>query len=306
MHSGVQGDVQSQGGYGSGWGSGLGVRIRTASELDAAVLRAASQGGARRHQMEAITPPFPQPSIPTSASVPVAGVCSPLTTLHLQKQAGLGIDIPNHMMWPHAGDTAHPINPAFLASTARVMYSGMEGSCPLDRPFGMSPVIGMHGSNKHGDADPTGFMPLPLAPPPGLTHPYLYTNGAAAYHASEPSEDASSTITTGHADRGTRHHRKPHHIGPAAAVRVRFPDNPTATTTATATARAVSDPLAMVAAQARVREALGLPDRVRVAVSADTSLVNVGDGEGSDSTSEEEEEAAEDEEEDSLSIEIRC
>lgn len=211
-------------------------RVRTASELDAAVARR-QYGASPGSVAEAVTPAFPHQ---------MPSLVAPYTSdfaFHGRTGLGIGLELPNqHMFVPHLSSTPVVNNGMWSAMPApHVMYSGTEGSYPLERPFHLSSIIADGG--KAHDSAPV----VPFIPPPGLVHPAFSIYGP-------------NTNGNGHEkDIGMRKNQ---------AVRVRFPgDAPPAEGT-----RSVSDPMTMVAAQSRIREALGLPDRVRKAVSADNSI----------------------------------
>lgn len=264
---------------------GAGWRIRTASELDAAVARGwhARQVTTPLHS----TPPFPQPFIPGSTTSSMQAVCSPLLTPEpiqgqiMPARAGLGLEIPGQMLWSHVqpGQVVDPMAWTWMPA-ARGMYSGMECSYPSDRPF-VSPVAaGVWEGGKGEGGDGAAYLPVPLVPPPGLGF-----SPTLNYDDGEEGESKK---------KGIEHGRKNQ---PGAAVRVRFPGNPTVP--GDEGKRAVSDPMALLIAQARLGEAQGVPDRVRAAVSADNSInADAGDADAVvDST--------EDEKEDSASIDIQ-
>ncbi|KAJ1026546.1 hypothetical protein NDA13_003924 [Ustilago tritici] len=258
---------------------GGGSRIRTASELDAAVARGwhARQVAALAHP----TPPFPQPFIPGSATSSMQAVRSSVITPELiqgqnmETRTGLGIMVPGQFLWSHVQQPAQVMDAMAWSSMQApgAMYSGMEGSYPLDRPFVSSADAGVWDGGKGEGGDGAAYLPFPLVPPPGL----VYSNPVDRNKAAE---DARSR-------------RKNKHM--AAAVRVRLAG------AADEGKRAVSDPMAMLTAQARLRETQGLPDRVRAAVSADNSIdADVGDASAVADSSDSSEE-----EEDGVSIDIQ-
>ncbi|SPO24523.1 related to ELAV-like protein 2 [Ustilago trichophora] len=264
-----------------------GGRVRSASEVDAVLER-----GVRGVQTPNASPAFAHSFIPAATSMPVP---------QIHGASGLGIEVPNRILWPHA-QTGHPtVNPAVWPSVAatRVVYSGMEGSYPLDRGYPLSPVVAtdMWDGHKASTATTT-YLPISfIPPPPGLTHT------APSY-----AEHTHSTPPSSHHSHNTTHIRQARKNLPSAAVRVRFP---AATAPSDLGRRAVSDPLAMLAAQARVKEALGMSDRVRSAVSADNSVIEAEardesrSSAGEEGAVEEEGGEEEEEEEDSMSIDIQ-
>lgn len=269
-------------------GTGLGGRAQTTSEVKAAVGRAplcmatasSFEGGSRT---------FSQPFIPAAVSMPVPSIYSPLASDRALAPNGLGIDVPNHLVWPRS-QAGQMVDPAVWSSVpaARVVYSGVEGSYAMERAYPVSPVIvGMWEDQKAREGNAVSYVPVSLFPPsPGLTHP---SHGISVDHSEGVHEK-------GHANYGSA--RLPGRPQPETAVRVRFPGGPS-----DAGLRAVSDPMAMLAAQARVREALGLPERVRAAVSADNSM-DVGDETANTSLSCGNSSSGS-EDEDSLSIDIQ-
>ena len=275
-HLGMNGDV-------SPLGHEEMLRAGPTSSLDAAAGRGSRYSSTTMGRAFAGTSPaFPQPFIPAVASMPVPTFVPNGT----YQSSGLGIEMPSHVMYPPA--PAGPmVSSALWASvpTARVMYSGMEGSYAMDRGYPLSPIVaGMWDEQKAREADGT-YLPITLFPPPGLTPP---AHRPPFEHHPHHTATTNATATSNAHTRSARK-TQPH----GAALRVRFPGGGV-----DAGQRAVSDPMAMLAAQARVREELGLPDRVRAAVSADNSIAETDADESADTSLSSEEDS-------SLSIDIQ-
>lgn len=210
-------------------------RIRSASELDAAVAHAQKMAKSKARLGTQL------PTHPMWARTHVVGVHSP-------------------GMAPHLGFNSTGMMPS--EESAEVMYAGPKGACTFGRPLAMSPLVAGRWEQSNG----LGGLPKAFIPPPGLTHPanavqYLQDTGSLL--AEETCDDRPDTTKPLHG--GSRHLR---HRNRQASARVRCSAN----SGADATQRAVSDPMAMLAAQTRIREALGLRERVRAAVSADNSI----------------------------------
>ncbi len=69
-----------------------------------------------------------------------------------------GPSMPHPAMWPSI-------------ALAGVVYSGVEGTYPVDRPYSMPPMVaGVWDASKGQDGESAGYLPIPLLPPPGLGH----------------------------------------------------------------------------------------------------------------------------------------
>ncbi|SNX87287.1 uncharacterized protein MEPE_05997 [Melanopsichium pennsylvanicum] len=267
------------------------MRIRTASELDAAV------GRVPVYTASDASPPYPQPLTPSADAA--------FMSVHAGRSAfenganGLGIEISEQRsaMWPHS-QRADASSLTSLATSAphfayskslnRVLIPHHQAYFPVTPVLTGDPLL-------HDSRDNAGYLAVPLLPP------FTYVERAVSPAHSTPllvhaCKDDGSDKAVGNAQHSRDKHRR-NKKPIRAAGRARFPG--------LSTDRVVSDPLALLSAQQRVREALGMKDRVRAAVSADNSVVGV-DGPATSSATDGEEDGAEElDADESLSVEFQ-